>query len=308
MSSSLIDVIDGGSQQKLSMLSNTIQVSNSLLGAGLRLEMLTSNGLQKSAERSTVEPLIRLHLQGRTRLSARHLRRRSDIDLQRGSLAIFSAGLTMHDLEWRASKAHFLLLSINPHSMRHNDAIAEKILTQLNTNLGFFDPTMAHLLGALNHLLRERHSPDPLLLDTIGLSVTTYLASRHCHGSSTVASQHSGKARLRHAVELMENHYGKTITLADLAAAVGLSVYHFSHSFKKVYGVSPLRFLRDIRLETAQRLLLQNNNSIAEIALQCGFSSQSHFTQVYRSAKGITPAHERRFSPPVRACRHSLQG
>jgi AraC family transcriptional regulator len=60
--------------------------------------------------------------------------------------------------------------------------------------------------------------------------------------------------------------------------------------------VSPHQYLVDLRLAQAERLLVESELSIAEVAFGCGFSSQSHLTTVMRRHKNMTPAQIRRTS------------
>ncbi len=80
-----------------------------------------------------------------------------------------------------------------------------------------------------------------------------------------------------------------TITLADLAQVAGLSPYHFARAFKASTGLSPYRFVQERRIDQAKSLLRTTDWPIAAIALECGFSSQSHLTYAFRIATGTTP-------------------
>jgi AraC family transcriptional regulator len=69
----------------------------------------------------------------------------------------------------------------------------------------------------------------------------------------------------------------------------GMSQYYFASLFKQSMGVTPWQYVMQQRLERAKELLTQRDRSIVEIALQCGFKSQSHFTQQFRKFTGVTP-------------------
>ena len=82
--------------------------------------------------------------------------------------------------------------------------------------------------------------------------------------------------------------------IAELAALVHLSPTYFRMLFCREIGVSPRKFLENSRIERAKKLLLTENQPLAELALELGFSTQSHFGEVFRSAVGMTPARYRR--------------
>ena len=81
----------------------------------------------------------------------------------------------------------------------------------------------------------------------------------------------------RRAKELMSTHLGRQVPLAFVAGECRLSVSHFARSFKQCTGKPPHRWLLENRVERAKELLLDDTVSLAEVALDCGFSDQSHF-------------------------------
>lgn len=100
--------------------------------------------------------------------------------------------------------------------------------------------------------------------------------------------------QLRIARERIEASLEHGISLSDLASAVGLSRFHFSRAFKVSTGLPPHRYLTERRIERAKELLLDEEKTISEVALEVGFNSQSHFTGSFRAATGTTPLRYRR--------------
>ncbi|MFN3211343.1 MAG: helix-turn-helix transcriptional regulator [Roseovarius sp.] len=81
------------------------------------------------------------------------------------------------------------------------------------------------------------------------------------------------------------------ITVADLAAVSGHSASHFTTLFKRATGRTPYRHVLALRVARAEDLIAaRSGQSLADIALDCGFSSQSHMTAVFREVTGRTPA------------------
>jgi AraC family transcriptional regulator len=93
----------------------------------------------------------------------------------------------------------------------------------------------------------------------------------------------------RRAKELMSTHLGREISLAFVAGECRLSVSHFARSFKQCTGKPPHRWLLENRVEKAKELLINAELPLAEIALECGFSDQSHFTRVFSRIAGTSP-------------------
>lgn len=99
-----------------------------------------------------------------------------------------------------------------------------------------------------------------------------------------------GPKRRQRVVEYIETHIGSPITLSDLASAAALSPHHFSRTFRKTFGMSPVRYVWSRRVDAAKRLIRCSALPLAAVAFSCGFSSQSHFTTAFREATGMTPS------------------
>jgi len=95
--------------------------------------------------------------------------------------------------------------------------------------------------------------------------------------------------RLRRVIEYIQQNLDKELTLAELAALVYMSPYHFARLFKLSTGVPPHRFVIRQRIARASAILATQDLSIAQISRLVGFGTASHFTTVFRRVTGITP-------------------
>ena len=77
--------------------------------------------------------------------------------------------------------------------------------------------------------------------------------------------------------------------ISDLASVAGLSEFHFSRMFKAASGETPHGFVMRRRVERARQLLADTAQPMIDIALACGFSTQSHFAANFRKLSGVTP-------------------
>jgi AraC-like DNA-binding protein len=91
-----------------------------------------------------------------------------------------------------------------------------------------------------------------------------------------------------------ERHLGDKITLADVARHVALSSDHFSRLFRNSTGISFGEYVNRRRVESAQHLLADSNQRVADISYACGFDSVPHFNRVFRRVTGISPTSHRR--------------
>jgi AraC family transcriptional regulator len=98
------------------------------------------------------------------------------------------------------------------------------------------------------------------------------------------------RTKLRAAVEFIESHLTAAPTLAEMAAVVQLSPYHFARQFKAATGLPPHQYVISRRVEYARELLRQDTDqSLADVALSAGFTGQSQFTGHFKRLVGVTP-------------------
>lgn len=98
----------------------------------------------------------------------------------------------------------------------------------------------------------------------------------------------------RIAKEIMHSNLDGEVPLEELARACGLSIGHFARAFRNTTGLPPHRWLLQRRLEKAKQEMCNTDASLADIALECGFADQSHFTRVFARAFGSSPGAWRR--------------
>jgi AraC family transcriptional regulator len=116
-------------------------------------------------------------------------------------------------------------------------------------------------------------------------------------GSPTIpATARGGLAtwQERAACDYIEAHLTEDIALADLAGVAKLSPAHFCRAFKRSLGIPPHRYQLQRRIERAKSLLADQDRSVLEIALACGFNFPSNFSQIFRKGTGVTPREFRR--------------
>jgi AraC family transcriptional regulator len=95
--------------------------------------------------------------------------------------------------------------------------------------------------------------------------------------------------KLRLAAEYIDQNLRNRLTLAEIAAEVGLNPHYFARVFKKATGHSPHQYILEKRIELAKDLLKTTELPLVEIALQVGIATQSHFTTVFHRLTDMTP-------------------
>lgn len=94
---------------------------------------------------------------------------------------------------------------------------------------------------------------------------------------------------LKNVLDYIRGNVSQALSLGDIATVIGFSPYHFARAFKATTGISPYQYVLRCRVEFAQQLLQDKERSLAEVAMEAGFSNQSHMTTVFRRVLQITP-------------------
>jgi len=157
------------------------------------------------------------------------------------------------------------------------------------------DPIVTGLSGAL---IKATEAPgaNSLLVDQLSLSLLTHFAETYGGMRPARLSENGGLAvwQERRAKEIMQARLSSDLTIAQIAQECRLTPSHFARAFRRSTGLAPYRYLMQLRIEEAKRLLVQPHLPLADIALICGFGDQSHFTRVFGQVIGVSPGAWRR--------------
>ena len=96
-------------------------------------------------------------------------------------------------------------------------------------------------------------------------------------------------SQLQQILNYIHTHLDRELSLAEVAEIINISPTYFASLFKQAMGVSPHQYVIQQRVERAKMMLSKTDLAIADIALQVGFSSQSHLTQQFKRLTGMTP-------------------
>ena len=104
----------------------------------------------------------------------------------------------------------------------------------------------------------------------------------------------SSHGRLMRVVEFVSTHYREPIAVADLAHRATLSASQLHREFANRFGITPNQYIREVRIGVARHLLETDDLSMAQVASECGFYDQSHFSRQFKTSTGLTPLEYRR--------------
>lgn len=98
----------------------------------------------------------------------------------------------------------------------------------------------------------------------------------------------------RRCIDHIMDNLDRDVSIGELAALVQLSVFHFARAFRASVGAAPGSFQRSARMKRAQRLLVETQLPVIEVAALVGYETPQAFSRVFRRMVGVTPTYWRR--------------
>jgi AraC-like DNA-binding protein len=148
------------------------------------------------------------------------------------------------------------------------------------------DDTLVRLLRTLGDPI-DRRVIAPLVIEEIALRLLRCDAAAAMRGAIRGGGD---TARIESAMGFMRSNAARALSVPQIARHVGMSASHFAHRFREVARVSPMRYLRQLRLGEARALMISEGARPSEIATRMGFESASHFSREFKRQFGAAPA------------------
>jgi AraC family transcriptional regulator len=146
----------------------------------------------------------------------------------------------------------------------------------------------SRLCASLNREFHKTDSAAKLAIEGLAIELMAEASRQQTTRVRTVSPW------LRQAREMIIEHFPEAMELTQIAAAVGVHPVYLATAFRENFGVTIGEFVRKLRVEHACDHLVKGHLPLATIALQAGFADQSHFSRVFKSYVGTTPARYRR--------------
>ena len=106
---------------------------------------------------------------------------------------------------------------------------------------------------------------------------------------------HADRALLGNIVDTIYSHMSQgNLEITSLAEDMGMSASQLRSAIQRLTGETPAAYVMRVRLAYAKRLLAHGESSIGDVAQQCGFQTNAHFTRCFKQQFGITPTQFRR--------------
>jgi AraC family transcriptional regulator len=211
---------------------------------------------------------------------------------QRGDLIVYPA-TSEHWVHWQ-EHAEFLLLFIEPDLVIRaaNELASLNTVDMIASEQERDDPLMLQIALALKTEIDEGWAASSsLYAESLANTLAAHLLRHYTvwkPALQEIVEKHPA-SKLRDVIEYIHDNLDQPLTLVELSLVAGMSMYHFARTFKQVTGLTPHRYVLNMRVEHAKALLLQGKLTLAEIAYQVGFFDQSHFTRSFKQLVGVTP-------------------
>ncbi|MFL6276692.1 MAG: helix-turn-helix domain-containing protein [Blastocatellia bacterium] len=171
---------------------------------------------------------------------------------------------------------------------------AESLMTErleLVEGCGTQDPFIRELALRLTAEIASPHPAGRLYGESLVDTLAAHLLRHYTTASQRRQAVLGGLAghKLRRATDYINDNLSRDLSLAEIAAVLDLSTYHFVRTFKQATGETPHQYLLKSRVERAKQLLAETELPLAEISYLVGFNSQSHFTTSFRRMARQTP-------------------
>ncbi len=199
---------------------------------------------------------------------------------------------TLHRVQWQ-QEGQFMFVAIEPSLLRQaGQHLVNPDKIELIPHFATVrDPLIQGILFALKRELESGGIGGNLYIDHLKLSLAINLLRWYCTSTPEITNYSNGlsKQKLQQVIEYINDRLEEKIQLSYLAKLVDISQYYFCSLFKQSMGISPYQYIIGQRIERAKQLLKQKELSIVDVALKCGFSSQTHFNKQFYKRMGVTP-------------------
>ncbi|HEY4067229.1 MAG TPA: AraC family transcriptional regulator [Burkholderiaceae bacterium] len=224
--------------------------------------------------------------------------RTCDLDAKPGAMTLFSADSEIRVKQIDCSEsAHRILVHFDVAALAHQSLFDDELVTTpLRPSHGFHDPELGAVLSEMLREIRRGCPNGTLFAESLSVGVALHLCRTRGLHAPPAAGERGQLSRWQwsHLRELIESELTGDLSLSTLAASVNLSRPHFVRLFRNTAGTSPHRYIMQMRVERARRMIQGSDLPLVAIAAEAGFASQSHLGRIFRKTYGVTPGEARK--------------
>lgn len=152
------------------------------------------------------------------------------------------------------------------------------------------EPLIHQLSSSIRYQFHSSVGMSKLFIESTGNLLAEHLLRNYAE-TAPIARQRERftDSQIKRLTAFVDDRLESGLTVADMASVMGMGIHRFSRLLQLATGCTPYKFVQSRRLQLAKRLLQQNGHDLADIAIRLGFASQSHFSDVFHRATGLTP-------------------
>lgn len=165
-----------------------------------------------------------------------------------------------------------------------------------NDNFYFTNEAAIHqLIGRLIYLFTENNAAKDYFANLVLQELIVRLMQTKARMVlSTNLQQLANTNRLAYAIKYVQENIHRNLTIKDLADKACMSEPNFFRCFKQQYGITPVEYINQQRIQLAMKLLYNTSYSVSDICFACGYNNLNYFQKVFKKAAGDTPANYRK--------------
>ena len=216
--------------------------------------------------------------------------------IKKGDLLLINSGISHNTAEKKSPDLAFIILGIKNlqfKNMSKNQLIAQESLPIIS--IYKTQPELSHFFSIFNAITKINVANNQVSINSctsyLLQALLVFLNDIQSSNIKTADKEYSLGLRIK---EYIDTHYLDDITLSDIAKALNISSYYLSHSCKKYLGSAPMQYIISQRIKEAQKLLINTDLTITEIAFQCGYNNSNYFQSVFNNMVGMPPGKYRK--------------
>lgn len=264
----------------------------------IQVQLLSHQHLEQNLIVPAVaEPLLVWILSGSARIEERELKgdwMANDVGV--GDFFLTNS-TTPYEMRWQAKGSDpfevmhlYLGLSVFEEAAKEVFDVAGRRLKVKDIS-GQNDRLLSLMLEQVRTELTANHSQSAMYIEGLAKTLAVHIVRNYTEPAEGKIERKSAlpAMKLRRVVELMETHLDQEFSLRRLAEEAAMSEYHFTRLFKQATSLSPSQYFIRLKMAKARNLLRETDLSIIQIGMDVGYSSPSHFSQVFRRVVGVSP-------------------
>lgn len=217
-----------------------------------------------------------------------------EFPVSKNDMVIINPHIEHTEKSWSTSPLEYIVLGIDGLAFSFENIAAAQDGISMETASGAvykYNMQSSNVYAYLNIMLEEVLHKEENYEEVCQNLLEVLLICMLRNDNLTIVNNNN-KILNRECVQIknyLDANYSEKITLDTLAAFTHMNKYYMAHAFTKYTGLSPINYLIQKRIQEGKALLESTNYSIAQIATMLGFSSQSYFSQAFKTTTGKTP-------------------